>query len=73
METTPVKTARQLEAELLELRERLENAEATIADWGPFVNQMRMTLAQLAMNPMVAAMIPPQYRSTLAQYAAPTE
>lgn len=56
-----------------ELEERLETAEATIADWAPFVNQMRMTMAQLALHPMVRAMVPPQFQHTLAQYAPPKE
>lgn len=56
-----------------ELIERVEVLERTIEDWAPFVNQMRMTMAQLALHPMVRAMVPPQFQHTLAQYAPPKD
>jgi len=56
-----------------ELEDRVEVLESTVNDWGPFINQMRITLGTLAQNPMVLAMVPPQYRQTLAQYLPPKD
>jgi len=56
-----------------ELQDRVDELERQVADWAPFINQMRTTIAQLAQNPMVLAMVPPQYRATLAQYTPPKD
>jgi len=56
-----------------ELEDRVEVLESTVNDWGPFINQMRITLGTLAQNPMVLAMVPPQYRQTLVQYLPPKD
>ena len=69
----PVKTAREMETTVAELTERLEMVESTLADIMPFVLQMRMTIAQLAQNPMVLAIVPPQFRAELSRYLPPKD
>lgn len=64
--TTVVPTVRELE-------ERIEYLENTLADVMPFVLQMRMTIAQLAQNPMVLAIVPPQFRAELTKYLPPQD
>jgi hypothetical protein len=60
-----------LSAQNRDQQERIEELERQVADWAPFINQCRMTLAQLAKNPMVGAMIPPASRDMLTRFAAP--